>query len=118
MLVRPHSESPREREERESTRAKPKLWVPMRNRYLEGHDHIHDLGAPAGLLEIADLAAPAIGKSGFSNLFVADRVGGRNILGSDDPRDLGFPQFIVHPGFLAPLNDQIAIEPGSRRLRR
>jgi hypothetical protein len=75
----------------------------------ERHDDIEDLLAVARLLDVADLAASAVGNPGLGNFFIADRICRVDVFRPDHAGELKLADLEVDPDFLPALEHQVAV---------
>jgi len=76
---------------------------------LEWQDNVENLGTITRLLNIGQLAAPAIGNPKLGNLLMSDGVVRRDIFWTHDTRHIEFANLEIDPNFLATMDHEIAI---------
>ena len=84
------------------------LWCCCLRR-LEREDDVEHLLPVAGLLEIGNLAASALGNPRFGDLVIGHGVGGGHVFRADDPGNLKLTSFEVDPEFLSAVNCHVAV---------
>src|SRR6195256_4180118 len=75
----------------------------------ERQQHVHHLLAVARLLDVGDLAAPAIGDAGLRDLAAIDGVVALDVLRPHDAGDDQFADFEIDPYLLLAFDHQVAV---------
>ena len=76
---------------------------------LEREQNIEDLLSVPRLLDVREVAAATIIQTCLRDLLVIDLIVVGDVLGTDDAVDHQLANLVVDPGFLAPVNDEIAV---------
>ena len=76
---------------------------------LERSYDVDDLLPPSGLLDFHDPAATAVRDARLGNLFIGDRIVGRNVARSDDTSDTQDTNLVVDAHLLCPADHEIAV---------
>src|SRR5271166_358550 len=75
----------------------------------ERQQNIHQLLTPSGVVDLGELATPAIGDPRLRHAVVQDGVVGRDVLRPDHPGHLQLTQLVVHPELLPRGDHQVAV---------